>query len=609
MSALENILKGNPDPTQIGKDALLYEGTGRIIGGTLGRTADMIYNGFKERIFPGSVISKLYPLGLRELKPPASGFGSTPFEHPILKGIEDLFGSSTKEQTKTNTSTLGIQKVENILNKITGRSIKLNQGEDLAEQIQRYAFDTFQGYKNVSNLHGAEINNLANLETKQMPIFKAIFPSPAAGQVVQQGQQAMPQLSQVGTYSVSGPIKPSNLMREVNGILNTLEQSHITPDPNNPIIKALLDIKNSFQSVDPQTGETFIRPVWGFADAWATKKHLDELGYEGVNYLNQNIKDVRFQKLSKALSQDIDNSLTDPQLWSPQRGQVARNHWNNVRELVGQRVKIFHPDDETGASLGDLVKKYKPNNEVFGIPLNSVQSPVDDINKYIDDPVKLQRLLLTERRPIYNSIGTQYTFDNRRKDIQGYQLMRIANNALKEDPRNPGNQILDPKKLWSSLNSVDPKIQKSNDILFSKRNRDAIEEFFKNYSIASQDISKEGQRFAALRLGSQGIQLGATLAGALIGNTPSSRVIMGTTGFAGATLGMQHLAKLLANGESAPVIAALAANGPLKMPIGMAGRIIANVLKNTPITFNRSDGTEVRGKFNSKGEFEISLGD
>lgn len=598
MSAITNLLQPKPKDESHGfaldtaTDTAWNEALGPIIkgiakggvkvgGGVVGALAPEFASKFKIPSIDESLL---------KLKPTYSQLSKS----GLAKIIENTFAASAKKAAIKTTSDLTKEEAANIISKISGQSLKLNEGEILGEGLQKQVLDTYKSYKNVSNLRGNAAKGLAEngRNTQQIPIFK-IMPNPNNAPAL---PGAMPQMVPTGgSYAVTGAVIPTNTIKEVQQIFADMDKSHIKPDPNDPVIKKLNDILDSVYQTDPETGEKYYKPAWSFGDAWETKKVAGDIGYEGVNTANQTIHDVRFQRIAKAVDSDIENSIKNSGLWHPQDGPLALNNYQESKHLTQNRYDLFGATNQTGSTIKDLVKR-----QIKG---NGVQSPVNVLNDIADDPVKLAQFLNSDKTPISKDTKTQYIFDNKRKDMAAYQVMRMFNNSLSGDATDASNQVFDPAKFTKQLNPSDARTQQSLKILFSSQNRADLEQFGKNLAMTTQKGEVGARPYWYLKLASNG--LGMT-AGLLTGATSS---LPGGAAIIGGTIGLNGLGRLLTNPDSARLMVSLANNGPLNMSLGMAGRVIANVLKNQDIALKYADGTEVNARFGPDGKLGIPIGE
>lgn len=554
MAAIQNLMEpkegGFIKNTAV--DTAVNEIGGRLISGTA-KVGGLLGGGVLGAVAP-SIAEKFgvksVDQNLLKLKPTTSQLTDSRF----MRWLEDTFSPTAKGKALLNSANLSTKEAENLVKSMAGRSdINLSTINKQAENIATDVEKQFDASKFESNRRGAAAKLIAKANSLQLP----------NGEVIE------------------GPIFPNKVLVEAQNLLKQINKSDIRPDPNSPLVRALESIVDNNQTTDA-TGNIIIKPR-NFGDMWETKQAIDDIAY-GRPKSQTDFVDGRFKKLAHAINEDIDDSMP---LWKV-NGDIAQRVWNESKHIVAKRNELFNK-----APVEKLV------NEI------SEQVPV--IDKVIANPRELQRTLMTGNLVIPSG-GTKdvtnikYITSNTRKDLQGYELTQLINNAKIVDTK--GNVTYDGKKLVESFAA--PNKQESYRILFSKQNRADIEQFFKNIAQVSDKTKLGMGNYWMLRLGGTGLTLGATLATALTtGSLPAS---VGTGGAViGATLGANQLGKLLTNPDSARLMVALAQNGPLNKSIGFAGRVIANVLKNSPVTINYQDGNSVNGKIGPDGKFTIPL--
>jgi hypothetical protein len=241
-------------------------------------------------------------------------------------------------------------------------------------------------------------------------------------------------------------------------------------------------------------------------------------------------------------------------------------------------------------------------NQIFGRApiekaLNEETRSITGINNIIKDPKELQKALVAGNLQIPDQGGIKYITSNTKKDLQGYEITQLMNKAKTTNP--DGSISFDGKKLVDAFNDSDK--QESYKILFNSKNRSDINQFFKNIAALDQKGQMGPRPYWMLRATAGGIMLSGSL---MSGMNPG---LAGGGAILGGTIGLNALGKALTNPESARLLVAMAQGGPLNMPTMVAGRILGNVLKNTPMTLVRDDNTQIEGKINSDGKFVIPL--
>lgn len=226
----------------------------------------------------------------------------------------------------------------------------------------------------------------------------------------------------------------------------------------------------------------------------------------------------------------------------------------------------------------DLIGKSDPDLYSF--------SKVDEV---IGDPKKLQATL--------TSAQTYGVGDNLKKSLQGYQFMKMFQNATTQslDTTNPmAITRINPQSLANDW--FEPKMQDSFKTLYSAQNRSDITQFFKNISMTQDKVNPASfsSRFWLWHAG-VGITTGI-FTGSVTGGVAAS------AGSVGILLGAQQVGKLLTNPKTARLMVALAGNEPLGYSEQMAGKILTRALQGTTLSLLNKDGTTVPVRLDSEGK-------
>lgn len=547
MGALEELLRdkaglrsntifSQEEPSVVPKmieGAIENELGGRLIGGIF-KGGGAIKKGIQEKFEPGSVVN----LKNFELQPTTGQATNS----KILSLIENLGAGKSKEQSLLRSHNLVTDKADELLRTTTGRSdIDFKNPFKQAKNIENQLSQQFDRSQIESTTRGNALKLLANAN-------KVIDP--------------------VTNQNVIGPINTSNLLKEAKTLLQELNTSDIPPDPQGPLVKALESIiANNTEQIGP-TGIA-VPKLRNFGDVWETKKVIDDIAF--ANPRSQaNFIDARFKRLSSALDKDIEGSLDN--LWG--FANQAKSLWKETRSIVAKRHELFDK-----APIEKLV-----NETVEAIP---------EIDKVIANPTSLKKAMVAGHIQIPNQNGFEYLTSNIRKDLQGYELTQLFNQAKKVDPQ--GNIIYDGEKLLNLF--TDANKQESYKVLFNSKQRADITQFFKNIAMVERKGPLGMTPYWMLRTTGAGFSLGS---GILTGMLSPS-----TVGFASGTLGIHVLGKLLTKPETARIMVAMAQQGPLGMPERIAGRVIGNALKGQAIELTSQDGTTRQGKFNNEGKIEL----
>jgi hypothetical protein len=224
----------------------------------------------------------------------------------------------------------------------------------------------------------------------------------------------------------------------------------------------------------------------------------------------------------------------------------------------------------------------KYGQKVTAIPGKTVEPEVlsfSVLDNTISDPRKLNKVLADAQA---NGVGF-----NLKKSLQGYQFMKMFNEASERSVTAQGSRLLNnqtvrinPKKLdemWLA-----PEMQDSYKTLYNAKQRSDITQFFKNIEM-TQDKIDTGYRKLWIMGG--GIGMASDL---LLGHTIPMGGIGGVTG---VYLGSKVLGKMLTNPKVARYFVALAGGEPLEASEKFAGRIIIQALQGSTVALINKDGS------------------
>ena len=543
---------------EMGLDFVLQElmGRGASAAGLVG----------KEIIKPGSVL----PAQMHKLLPFKPTVGQLS-GNKFLQTIENTFADKRKQLAAETSARLIDQRAEKLLSDFTGRSdIAIARPFEQGGNIQQGIEGQFDTLRSESTQRGsqAKLIGQANKKTK-VPVYvantDALTGVPTGGAHVS------------GYRDVTGEVKPTNYLAEVHKILDEFAKSDKIPDPDLAIVKDLTNALNKNQTVDA-TGLPTANSR-NFADLWETKKSFGDEAFENPKTRVDNTNKL-YARLYNAIDKDIQASLPK---WKVD-ADVALNFYNESKIIAHKRYDLF---------------KVKPLERL----VNEETGVVPAIDAAIKDPKILRKTLLTGNIPVPEGQGPNFTkikylTTNTRQDLAGYEFTQIVNNAKYID-KATGAALYDGHKLLEMLH--DPNKQESYKMLWSAQNRADIEQFFTNISQVAQKESTGMSHYWLMRLTGAGVGLSASLLSGM-GTLPAARV-----GIVSGTIALNKIAKLLTNPSTARLVVAAAQGGPLQVPVRVAGRAIANVLKNTPMALEYSDGSKVNATIDSTGKFVIDL--
>ena len=531
----------------LAKGSLFNEAFGRLFSGA-GKIASEI-------IKPGSVGSE----GMNELIPFKPTFSQLTGSR-VAKLVENTFSAKDKENAlQVSGNIIKDQGEAYIQDQVGDPDITLATPVKQALNIKQDLESTFDSSKLESNKRGAAATFISKANRKNIPIYAL---DPLTQQVYQNG-----------TRDVIGGITPTRYLQSASDLLKRINASDAPPDPNGPLVKTLNNIINKSKELD--ANGNIIPRERDFADMWAQKQYIDDIAYNNPKS-KPDFTDDRFKELSKAINQDMTDSISK---W-PNSGPLALNLWQEAKTIAQKRNQLF---------LGSPIEK----------SINELNSPINSINKIIEDPTVLKKAIISGKLQIPDQGAFKYITNNTRKDLAGYEITNLLNSARQQ------NGTFDGGKLMQML--TDPDKQESYRMLFGsvknpQSQRAYLETFFKNINKV-QDTDPQGMtRYWALKLTANGLGLAGGLLTGVTSSLPGGGAIIG------GTLGLSALGKLMTNTTVAPIMAKLASGEGLGMPIQIAGRMMAEVLRNTPMQLYDKDGNTIDGKINKDGKFEVNVG-
>lgn len=520
------------------------------LGGMLGnKVLGGLSNVLKEVGLPGSVtgsISRLQPT-FSQLYRNTFGEGAV---SGVSKWVEDIFASGAKARAIEQSGKLGMFEGTALAAKTSGRTAAgVSNPLWMAKQAQVSAENNIaQSY-----LESDGLASTAKLVAKANPL--QIAPG----------------------VNVEGPINLKNTAMIAKQFLD--ERTKLFPDitkapPEDQQLmyaaKRLLEVSQPM--FDPQSGQIIRTTPVSFEDAWNFKKATDRFAYgdpqDSISYTSST-----FGKISKAINSDIDTSIP---MWQNNPNGTATKAWQNAKATVAQRLNTFGEDG---------VKQL----------INTVNSPVPEVDKILGDPLKLQRALNAgELKMPSGNVASS----NMRRDLQGYKVMTMLQDAWKGDPIDPTKGTIQPEKLLGTWN--DPQWGESKKLLFSQQQRADIDQFFKEIAITQQKQTFSGMGSKNMMMVRGGVILApALVSGALTG---ASNYTMDAVGI---TIGGAAVAKLLTNPTTARLMVALASNQPLGRSMEYVSKSIVGALQGTGavISMNNREGKKIDGTINKSGDF------
>lgn len=590
MAAIENLLQPKSKEESHGYladtaiDTAKNEGLGRIISGVT-KGAGLVGGGVIAKIFP-DLADKLgintIDASLAKLKPTTAQITG----NKLLEFVENNFGKTSKEAALVRSGKMSQEEANNLIQRITGRSdVTINTPFKQAENIEANTLEQFKASQEQSTARGNSVKLIADSKRIQIPIYQQVQtpPSNVLGPNGQPITGATTGIKQVGTQEVRGPIVPTNLLNEAKVIMAKIENSLHKPDPNSPLMKDLDSILLNAQTFDAN-GNVVPKPL-NFKDAWQSKQDYGDNGFANPTN-SRGITDVRYKDLYKAINQDIEESI--PKWGAGPDVELAKRQFGEAKIIANNRHKLF---DE------------KPIEKLVNEETNSVPS----IDNIIHNPKVLAKSLATGTLVIPEGgdktyTGIKYITNNTRQDLGGYELGQLIKKAQIVDKQ--GNTRFDGQKLLDNFHALEN--QESYKQLWSAKHRGDIEQFFKNLAMTSDKLPTTSN-YRNMKLGVEGISLLGGLATSIFTGSPLSGLI--PAGIIGVDFGASQLNKLLTNPDSARMMVSLAQNAPLNMSVGLAGRVIANVLKNQKVTLVTKDGSKVEGKLNANREFVLPIGE
>lgn len=488
------------------------------------------------------------------------------------EGLENLFAKSSKLASVKDSSTRALGRLMQEVSTLTG---KTNPSmETLSELHQAEISSAFRQFVNASNKEATNVIATAEIYPHQLTTtVNTPVQVPIPGSLTGQTNTVI-QSTQVPGAIVKGPIWANNAIPKLVDIRKEIIPTYLSPDPDTPVANAIRGIfKDMNAKFDPNTGNLLSYDPMGFEAAWKNKQIIDKLGY-GNTVENVNAVDGRFRSISKALNQDIDESIPK---WStdPAHQQTLNNanaSWKKSKAIVNVRHTLYGPEGETGAG-----------NVTF---LNTKNAPDPITNTILYDHKKMKRFLKAGNYKMGNDIISS---TNAKKDMQGYALQKMFYDNWKPDNvTNLNIGTLNGDKLTQDF--VNYTRSKAGQNLFSKQQIAAYSDMFDAFKRISKSPSVGMSKYVNFNFGTRV----AALAGPLLtGNLAFGN--MGGIAVAGGEASLYGVARIMTNKQTAPLFNAFLHNRPLGMSFQAASRAMVQALSGQRLTLNLSDGTQQEG--------------
>lgn len=563
LNRAKNYLKGTSEEDQPATDLAINELGTRAAGATyrgikaaspgmLGGLVGLLQKIPGLNFDPSSVMTD-GQVDLTKLKPTLSAYlqsGDSSIAKgvaPIAKTVEDLFSPGSKAAALKESGTAGLQETTNLASQVSGRN-----------------------NPNIASLGGQVQADFSNALDST---FKAADQQAKMAKLVAQGN---PQQTMTGDI-VNGPILPRGALEKANQILKSHEGDFLGPQQEEiPLINQAKKLIGSTDAkFDPQTGQLISADPVGFEDAWNQKQAWDDYGGWQKARGDVTHTDQQFRGMTAALNDDIDNSIAK---WQNDPNNLAAKSWKQSKAIVQERnATFFTPGSST--KLGDVI--------------SDADSELPSLDAILSDPQKTQRALNSGNVKIN---GQQITSENTRRDLQGYKLIQMRDNAYKVDPQDNSKMVFDGQNLANQW--ADPRFQQTKNILFNKTQQQDYSDLFKNIAITQDPQSKFGTYMNKIQVAKAGFMLApALLAGYTSGMDRGGEVL-------GLEVGMNALGRLMSNHDTARAFTAAVAGKPLEMSEQQFARKIVAGLQGTTLTLVSQGGKREQGRFDRDGQWK-----
>lgn len=469
----------------------------------------------------------------------------------VAQFIEDVFAPGTKEKSLEASS-------------VAGADIGSPKAAGLAGRTKEFIRDP--------NKPAAALSEALN-ESFFLSMAKSNERAAIARDIAKQNPQVIiHQLpgGKVAAETIEGPIDTFGARSIAENYIKDRPDPTILPDKEKALYSTAKQLLLKTTTANGQP-----KPM-SFSEAWRFKQDADSLGtLKGKKEAGTHVKSV-FDDFADALNQDIESSIPK---WKTQPNEAIAA-WKQAKQIVGQRKEAFDAGE-----LSNLL-----NNEYS----------LETINNLIDNPRTLKKALIAGNLEL-PGIG-KISSTNVKRDLQGFKLQTILDNAKEINPNNPTGPVrFNAGKLLQQWR--DPKIQESLRTLYSAENRADIDHFLTALSNVSQKPTTSGKIATWIRVGGAGLTLGGGLAtaGLEIMGKPGG---IYSAGVMGVTLGLHTLGKVLTNKKSARYFTDLMEGRALGVSDAFASRMIFGALQGSMAELQMGDGSIVPGKIVKGGRFE-----
>lgn len=262
---------------------------------------------------------------------------------------------------------------------------------------------------------------------------------------------------------------------------------------------------------------------------------------------------------------------------------ILSNEARDIGTTIGHN--ILRSDFDNPTLLFEAVKQSFPRIDPKKLPRDFVA-----LDKVLGVGTEKGSDALTQALLTAGSRAASGTRANLRKDLGGYLIGRIEQNARVPSASNPAEFYLDIDKVKGAINDIGKRgIQ---DKLWGPQQREAIEEWMKAVGASQSPLSKHPN----WRFGPTGMAVLGNIANLWI----SKDLKHGATGL-GVTFGGHALGRILMNPSAARVFTHFVGGEPLGMPMEAASKIIANSLIGTTVAISNAQG-EIVGYKKFTGE-------
>lgn len=454
---------------------------------------------------------------------------------------------------------------------------QVNDPNLMAAEIQKTARSAFDASVKESDSFAQRVKDIAAANT--MPV------QTGTTQSLLFGANGSPVSSPV-VDNIAGPVTMTRSIEWAKKFMDSKAKALTLPDDEKELLQAaktLIDTSDAKFALDGRVVSS--RPI-SFNDAWEFKKTAGALGYADPKSDLSKASSF-FKDLERRLTDDIDSSV---QVW-PTGGGEAQLAWKRARDIVAQRNTVF--------KQGDSVQTL----------LNTQVTPLNAVNKVIDDPVQLERILnfgsvqggtkALEKAGVKN-----FTSGNLKKDLQSYQFMRMMTGGFNSSPTaEAAAGSFSKRALLDQLD--DPKNLASLERLYSKQNLNDIRNFFTAVGNSSGTLGNAGNVAAKIRLLGASAVLAPGIATAMLtGSAKSGTLASGV--IVGGYLTLQQVGKLLTNPDTARRMQAFVTGAPLKESEQFAAKLLGSALAGTTMEVKMSDGTSKQVKLLPGGDYEVN---